>query len=247
MIRLNSAVKEQNGLQGASNLSKIVPSRWHWPSVRIIGTWLRDEIHRVQTPVQKWKSSRIYLRSAPVVQRTWHVTRTRFATASLTVAVLILLGCVGLVFISRQQQAEQVSLTSQINVAESLLNRYGSAAARSERLAEAEALLQSFEENFPASRTTAEVFKEILALTSSVPVQIQNLEGHPSQDPKGANSNYQVLNVTFQAQGSMSELQAFIEALETGAVKAVSVERVTIGSTEDPATANITISAYGRQ
>jgi hypothetical protein len=244
MIRLNSAAKEKTGLQGASNPNKISLRKWRWPSVKAIGTRLRDELHQVQTSVQRRRS---YLQSLPVVQKTWHLTRAKFATASLTVAVLILIGCVGLVFISRQQQAETTSLTSQISVAESLLDRYGSAAARAARLAEAETLLQGFEEDIPASRTTAEVFSEIIALTSSVPVAIQNLEGHPAQDPKSISSTYQVLNITFQAKGSMSELQTFIWALETGAVKAISVERVTIGSTEDPATANITISAYGRQ
>ena len=244
MIRLNSAVKEGNRLRGASNLGKIIPGKWRPPSVRAVETWLRDEVHRVRTSVQ---NGRNHFCSLPIVQRTWHITRTRFATASLAVAVLILIGCAGLVFISRQQQAEKASLTSKISVAESLLDRYGSATARSERLAEAEASLHRYEANIPASRTTAEVFKEIIALTSIAPVAIQNLEGHPSNEQQSANSNYRILNITFQARGTISELQTFIEALETGAIKAISVERVTIGSTEAPATANITISAYGRQ
>lgn len=244
MIRLNSAVKAKTGLHGVLNLTKLIPNKWRWPSVKAIGTRLRDELHQIQTSVQRHRS---YLQSLPMVQKTWNLTRTRFAIASLTIAVLILIGCVGLVFISRQQQTEMTSLTSRINVAEGLLDRYGSADVRAARLAEAEALLQSFEQSIPASRTTAEVFRELITLTSSVPVTLQNLEGHPAQDSKDINSTYQVLNITFQARGSMSELQTFIGALETGAVKAISVERVTIGSTEDPATANITISAYGRQ
>ena len=188
----------------------------------------------------------VQTRLAPIMRRSWNQVKTRFVTASLVTAVLILLGCGGLGMLYFRQQGDREALIAQLDVAKRNLRRYGTEESRIERTENARAILATGQDYFPESRTSADILNDILKLARESEVQIDQIEAHSGKGEQTDAGGCSALSVNLQAKGDMSELQSFLAGLENGSVKATSVDRVTIGGVQEVPIASISISAYGR-
>ena len=196
--------------------------------------------------IKRWDAW-VRTRAVPLLRRAWAKGKPRFPTASLVITVLILLGCAGIGVIHLQRQGERESLASELSTARSYLSKYGTEDTRNERMANAQAALAEAQDYFPDMLTSATVLERILKLAQECHVQVNEMQASPGKVQKAAMAGYVVLSVNVQAKGDLSDLQAFLDGLESGRVKAVSVDRVTIGNLDDIPLASISISAYGRQ
>ncbi len=196
--------------------------------------------------IKRWDAW-VRTRAIPLLRKAWVKGKPKFPTASLVITVLILLGCAGIGVIHLQRQGERESLASELSTARSYLSKYGTEETREERMADAQAALAEAQGYFPGTLTSAAVLERILKLAQECHVQVNEMEASPGKVQKAAMAGYIALSVNVQAKGDLSDLQAFLDGLESGGVKAVSVDRVTIGNLDGTPLASISISAYGRQ
>lgn len=162
--------------------------------------------------------------------------RIRLSTLALVViaAALIANALLGVTYF--QQHRERESLASQLSAARESLREYGSAANLEERLAAAEARLKAEEALFPKELGNAATLNDVLQLAQDSQIKIVDMKTQPKRDENRGNHTYSALSVQLQVVGSLPELQAFLNKLERGALKAVSIDEISItGMKESPA------------
>ena len=186
-------------------------------------------------------------RLLPPLERAGKEAEAKLPTVSLLIGVLALMGCVFLTVMYFQQERERQSLVSQLNTARRKLVSYGAEASRAERLSSAQALLATAQDYFPDTLSSAAVLDSILKLAQETHVRVTEVAAQPGKDTGAEGRSYVVLSVNLQVSGGLREIQAFLDGLEKGAVKAVSIDRVIVGGVRESPAASISVSAYARQ
>lgn len=206
--------------------------------------WMAE---RARAPSDSQGQPSVLLRVLPVARKVWAQVRAKFTTGALVFASLVLLGS-GVLAVSyfRQQDARD-ALLAKIESVQRAIRRYGTEESRAQSLAEAESRLLANQGYFPTGRTSASVLAELLTLAQETGVQLSSMDAYISKDSKVDPAKYSVITVNLQAKGSMEQLGAFLEGLESERVKAVSITRVTVGGVSTNPQASLSISAFGRK
>ena len=183
----------------------------------------------------------------PLLGRAGKEANAKLPVVSLLIGVLALMGCALLTAMYFQQGRERESLVSQLNTARRNVVNYGTEARRAERLSSAQVLLATAQDYFPDTLSSAAVLDSILRLAQETHVRITEVTAQPGKGTGAGGRSYVALSVDLQVSGSLRELQAFLDGLEKGGVKAASIDRVIVGGVEQSPVASISVSAYARQ
>ena len=172
--------------------------------------------------------------------------RTKLPASAFIVVIAALLATalVGVTYLPQQRERE--SLASQLSAARESLREYG-AGGLEERLAAAEARLSAEQAYFADRLSGAATLNSLLQLAQESQVTVVDMRTQPAGDEAIGNHTYSALSVHLQVAGSLTQVQAFVNRLQDGALKAVAIDEISIvGIGESPA-ASLDLSVWARR
>lgn len=172
--------------------------------------------------------------------------RTKLPASALIVVIAALLATalVGVTYLPQQRERE--SLASQLSAARESLREYG-AVSLEERLAAAEAKLSAEQAYFADRLSGAATLNSLLQLAQESQVTVVDMKTQSARDEAIGNHTYSALSVHLQVAGSLPQVQAFVNRLQDGALKAVAIDEISIvGIGESPA-ASLDLSVWARR
>jgi len=185
-------------------------------------------------------------RIPPVLKRgRW--LRIKLSTLALIVGAAALVASAVLGVMYFQQQREQESLASQLAVGRESLTEYDSAASLEERLAAVEARLIAEQAYFPDKLSSEATLTSILQIAQESQVTVVEISTQPERDQERGNHTYSALSVYLQVTGGLPELQDFVNKLEKGELKAVSIDEIGITGMEESPVVSLDFSVWARR
>ena len=171
--------------------------------------------------------------------------KIKLSTVALIVAAVVATAVLGVMYL--QQQSEQQLLSSELTAAKELLREYGSADNLEEQLADAEARLMIEQAYFPDKLSSEAILNSVLQLARESQVNVVAVMTQPGREEQRGNYTYFALSIHLEVTGSLPELQAFISKLEKGALKAVSIDDLSIAGIKDSPAASLRFSVHARR
>ena len=173
--------------------------------------------------------------------------RTKLSALALIIGIAAWLATALIGVTYFPQQHERESLASQLSAARESLREYGTPASLEARLAAAEARLSAEQAYFPDKLSSVATLNSVLQLAQESQVTIVDMKTQPARDEVIGNHTYSALSVHLQVAGSLPHLQAFVSKLQNGALKAVTIDEISIVVIEESPAASLDFSVWARR
>lgn len=153
---------------------------------------------------------------------------------ALAIIGLALMGNGVLGFRYIQSQREQHVVASEVAAGRKSLSEYGDAASRQERLATAEAELAAEGAAFPHRLSSSGTVGALIQLAEQHALQVMDVKTQPGSEQQLGDHTYRSLSVHVQVEGALTALRNFIKEVESGALRAASVDQLRIDIINQP-------------
>jgi len=150
------------------------------------------------------------------------------SAVALAIIGLALMGNGVLGFRYLQSQREQNVLASEIAAGRKSLSEYGDAASRQERLATAEAEVAVERAAFPRQLSSSGTVGALIQLAEQHALEVMDVKTQPGSEQQLGDHTYHSLSVHVQVEGAVTALRNFIKEVESGALRAASVDELRI-------------------
>lgn len=168
-----------------------------------------------------------------MLKKNWKL-RVNLSTLALVIIALALAGYAVLGFTYLQSQHEQNVLASETAAGRESLSEYGDAASRQEQLAIAEAELAAERAAFPQQLSYSGAVGALIQLAEQHALQVMDVKTQPGSELQVGDHTYRSLSVHVQVEGAVTALRNFIKEVESGALRAASVDELRITVINQP-------------
>jgi len=177
-------------------------------------------------------------------------TKLKPLTLLLVLAGLLGIAYVGLGASLLRQQWDQDNLSSQVNLAEGVLAAAGGPQQALQdleaRLTAAKQELALAQSAYPSELDSSVVMEMVLAHASENQVRVLRAESQPPTVQSDETSTHTVLSITFDAEGGLGQLIAFVAAVESEAKSASGIGALSIEESGQKYILNLEVLAYAR-
>ena len=164
-------------------------------------------------------------------------------------------GNAALMTVFLRHQREQEALVAEIDATIHSIQEYGDVTNSLGQLAIVKSELAAEQDAFQSQLSRPGTVDALLQLAQEVGLEVRDLNTKPGKEQKVGEHTYQALLVLVQAEATLVAIQSFVGELEDGALRAVTVDELSItgikqplsDKSEDSVIASLDISVYERQ
>ena len=171
---------------------------------------------------------------------------TGLGVVALVLGVAALVAIVVLAGFYFKRNSQRGELDSDIAKTREQLNDYDSEEALQQRLEEVQARLDQEKAFFPQELSSGDVLDSILALASASEVNVVSLNTQPAKEENRGEHTYSALFIDLEVQGSLQQLEAFLEGLEGGTMKTVALQEISLVAMDSSPSVSLEFYVYAR-
>jgi Tfp pilus assembly protein PilO len=165
---------------------------------------------------------------------------------TLVLGVAALVAVVVLAGFYFKRNSQRGALDSDIAETTEQLKDYDSKEALQQRLEEARARLDQEKAFFPQELSSGDVLDSVLALASDSGVNVVSLNTQPAKEENRGEHTYSALFIDLEVQGSLQQLEKFLEGLEGGTMKTVALQEISLVGMDSSPSVSLEFYVYAR-
>ncbi|MDY6892948.1 MAG: hypothetical protein SVO26_04430 [Chloroflexota bacterium] len=182
--------------------------------------------------------------------------KIKLTNVALLIGSIALIANIGLGVVYFQQRSEKESLISELADVQQSFNEYNMTNDLKNQIADAETRLEEAQQASIDARLTAEqayskenlsnggILDGVLQLAQHNHLNVIHLSTKPDGNEIREGHTYSTLVVDMRVSGSLPNLAVFASKLENGAIKAVTIDDISISSSSDAYAATLNFSVF---